>query len=343
MSVILNLDVNEKTPCENIYTLLKTSSSKTNKKIKQRLEKFDTARDLISFYTKKDLNAISFLSKSLETTFKHLTNFTRNTKHFSSEIDQYISNYANVLLVINLISKYQSKLNQILKSTKIYLSKIQIKNSSLDLYNASINKLLSNIRSRKYSRRSTKEDTVLSGISSFLNKNSENTIDEESFKDSVSTARFHDIDSVENIETDNLKINTDLKRNESQMTISKMVFTPAKNTCKYSEEFSIDFKNIMKTSTLKDNSTYNLTSNLFGNIMSLRDDKRKNTEMCLELLETINNMYKSCLICAEEKIQLKQMIISKKNKLEKIYLNYHDKKDLLYKELKNLLQKEDNK
>ena len=64
--------------------------------------------------------------------------------------------------------------------------------------------------------------------------------------------------------------------------------------------------------------------------------------MCVDLLEVVNNMYKSCFISAEEKIELKQMIISNRNKLEKIYLNYYDKKDLLYKELKNLIQKENN-
>ena len=126
------------------------------------------------------------------------------------------------------------------------------------------------------------------------------------------------------------------------MTISKMVFTPINNNSKYNEEFSIDLKNILKKSTVKESSNYNIALSLFGNSKYLKENKEKDTKMCVELLEVVNNMYKSCFISAEEKIELKQMIISNRDKLEKIYLNYYDKKDLLYKELKNLIQKENN-
>lgn len=343
MSKILNfIDLNGNSPCEKIYSLLKTSSSKTNKEIQEKLENFSTSYDLISYYTKKDLKSISFLSDSLETIFEQITNFSRNSKNFTSEIDQYISNYSNILLVLNLISKYKKKLNQILINTKTYLSKIQLKNSSLELYNLSINKLLSNKRHRKYSRRSTKEDTLFSTENNFFKNNSENIIYEESLKDSISTAKFDDFENIENNETENLKNDSDLKSNGSQMTITKMVFTPVNNNFKYCDEFSIDLKKILKKSTIKEYSNFNIGLSLFSNAKSLSETKSKRTKMFVELLETINNMYKSCFISAEEKIELKQMLISNKNKLEKIYLDYNDKKDLLYKELKNLLQKENN-
>ena len=332
------LDLNLKSSCEDIYSLLETPSSKINKEIQKKLGKYNTVYDLISFYTKKDIKSLSFLSNSLETTFKHLTNFSRNSKNFSSEIDKYISNYANVLLVLNLISKHQEKLNQILLKTKAYLSKIQLQNSSLELYTSSINKLLTNKHQRKYSRRSTKENTLFSCENYFIKNNSENIAD----KESIITAKFDDIESFENLETENLKNNSDCKRNESQMTISKMVFTPINNNSKYNEEFSIDLKNILKKSTVKESSNYNIALSLFGNSKYLKENKEKDKKICVELLEVVNNMYKSCFISAEEKIELKQMIISNRNKLEKIYLNYYDKKDLLYKELKNLIQKENN-
>ena len=44
--------------------------------------------------------------------------------------------------------------------------------------------------------------------------------------------------------------------------------------------------------------------------------------MYSELLEVVNYLYKNCQINAEERVKIKQLIISKSKKIEDIYLSY---------------------
>ena len=70
--------------------------------------------------------------------------------------------------------------------------------------------------------------------------------------------------------------------------------------------------------------------NLQNNIKSLRFsrnfnedlfDGQKEVKMCSDLLLLIKTLYKNCLITAEEKVEIKKLIISKSRKIIKFYIN----------------------
>ena len=70
--------------------------------------------------------------------------------------------------------------------------------------------------------------------------------------------------------------------------------------------------------------------------VNLKSSMEKN--MLKDFLGFINNIYKNGIINTEEKIKLKQLIISKSEKIENIYNNYyHNNKDEFVNELKKLI------
>ena len=70
--------------------------------------------------------------------------------------------------------------------------------------------------------------------------------------------------------------------------------------------------------------------------INLKSTMEKN--MLKDFLIFINNIYKSGSINTEEKIKLKQLIITKSEKIENIYINYyHDNKNEFINELKKLI------
>lgn len=338
---------------ENIFPMFKTTSPKLNKKILHKFKMFTTSFEFISYYSQKDVTKINQLFTSFEETLTDLSNYNLNSLKFESEIDQYLSEYTNILIILDLLTKFKEKMDTILRSTKNYLSKIKLENESLDSYDFSINNLMESDRTiiRKYSRRSTKENTASSNLLFQINKNIkdiEKNLKNSNIENSFETPKFDEQNDNFNDQSmrSSLKINQNSDQNlefgriESQMSITKMIFTPVKHSKSNEVEYSLDFNNTENIETCQKllrgkSEGFDKKSNLNNQI-----ENNIEKEICFELLETVKNMYKSCLITSEQKVKLKQMIISKSNIIKEIYIKYKEDKNSLFKKLINLVENE---
>ena len=84
-----------------------------------------------------------------------------------------------------------------------------------------------------------------------------------------------------------------------------------------------------------------ISHRLSGNITEHLHKDHKEVKMYRDFLILINNLYKNCLITAEEKIEIKKLIISKSKKIKNFYNNefgnIKDNDDKIVTALKNLL------
>ena len=327
LNILESLDLSKNPSNEQIYNLFKTSSQSINKKIRSKIQSFNSPFELIEYYSKTNIKDVMNLFDSLEKSLNNICDYGNITNYFSSNLDQYMSYLSKIILITFLISKFQLKITDVLTYTKINLLKMNLENqveiNSKKLINIYINNLIKNVKNKRYSRRSTKDGSNNQTPKGFTPKN--NTIKNNTsiFVDSFKTAKFNEL---ENIHESQLSLNNNSVKNdyipkESQLTLSGIIFTPSKK-CSKSEKQNNNFRVDKKIS--KNNNI----------------DKTKNTNMVIYLLETINSMYKRCLINADEKVKLKTLIISKSIEIEKLYIKFHDKKkNVFMKELKKLLDK----
>ena len=112
---------------------------------------------------------------------------------------------------------------------------------------------------------------------------------------------------------------------EAKLVYTKSNFSENKKNQDNSEEFEKKEYYTKKNPKKQTFSSVNLKSTMEKNMLK-------------DFLGFINNIYKSGSINTEEKIKLKQLIISKSEKIENIYNNYyHDNKNEFINELKKLI------
>ena len=112
---------------------------------------------------------------------------------------------------------------------------------------------------------------------------------------------------------------------EAKLVYTKSNFSENKKSQDNSEEFEKKEYYTKKNPKKQTFSSVNLKTTMEKNMLK-------------DFLGFINNIYKSGSINTEEKIKLKQLIISKSEKIENIYNNYyHDNKNEFINELKKLI------
>ena len=112
---------------------------------------------------------------------------------------------------------------------------------------------------------------------------------------------------------------------EAKLVYTKSNFSENKKSQDNSEEFEKKEYYTKKNPKKQTFSSVNLKTTMEKNMLK-------------DFLGFINNIYKNGIINTEEKIKLKQLIISKSEKIENIYNNYyHNNKDKFVNELKKLI------
>jgi len=119
------LNINE------LYNLLKTNSSHMNLEIYSKLQIFSTAEELFKHFMNEDIKTYYQKTDNFIQLLSSIINHKNNI--FDSKTDQYISDFSNILVLLNIISKINTSLTEILKNTKNTISEIYEKyNSDLD-------------------------------------------------------------------------------------------------------------------------------------------------------------------------------------------------------------------
>ena len=347
LHILKTIDLSKNTSSEQIYTFFKTSCRNINKKIRSKIQNFNTPFELVEYYSKVNIKKIMNLLDSLDKSLNIIGDFENTAKFFSSNLDQYMSYLSKIFLVTFLISKLQTKINDVLISTKNNLLKMNLENKTEinpnELILTLINTLIKDNKKQHHSRRSTRDDTNYQTPKNFTSKNNDIIKKTKIIVDSFKTAKFSELENnnetQKSLKNDSNNIIEDYyKPKGSQFSFSRLVDFPLEKSSKL-------FKNILLNENeecIKRTKTPQKIENRFRikkkkTLKKNFSNKIQTTNMVINLLETINSMYKTCLISADEKVKLKTMIISKSVEIEKLYIKYHDDKNLFKNKLKNLL------
>ena len=193
----------------------------------------------------------------------------------------------------------------------------------------------------------------------FFNDKKLSIINEKCLSD-VETPAFCEIekkisnkDSIKkSINNSNNNVSNDIDLN---ISLRDMIFTPASETKTVKKAKTVN----ESKSKRKKGKSFKKKRSLFldkhavksnNNLRSLRFstnlnepllDENEEIKMCSDLLILIKNLYKNCLITADEKIELKKLVISKSRKIVKFYLkefeSIKNNNDEIATALKNLL------
>ena len=364
-----SLELSEELKINDIYELFKTNSSEFNKMFLSNIQKYSNTQKLISHYLKNDIYRIYSSFNDIQSNLNRII-YGENHEIFYSEIETYILGSSKIILFLSLIQKTNQVLMNLLNSTKLYISDFYKNNnkescmkSKIDLF---INELINSSShfQRSYSRRSTNDITNSSIYVNLENKNNQeflstnkkdiilrsltpkfkneeennitqknshnsNTNDDNSKKSMDSSLTLQKLNFVQNDEGDNLKNNIKCSRDSSSLDDKPKGFFHKKNKSQ-----SIKFKK--KDSLFKKKRKYS------SNSMDDNSVQNGRIKILAEILDIINIMFKKGKINSEQKINIKQIIISHPkiifDKYNKDLANINDNNDKLKKIEKFLME-----
>jgi hypothetical protein len=364
MDFINSFNLIEELKNNEIYDLFKTDSSDFNMKFLSNINQFKTTHQFIKNYTKVDVYNIFNVLNNVSLNASKIIN--SNNSALDSEIEVYALGVSKIILLLGLIQKNNQLLNNLLNNTKLFIKTFYSSNkkeSNLkEKYDLIINDLISStLIQRSYSRRSTNEVTNSSICINFENKNyliKNNLGNKQDYLFRSPTPKFEEEENA--YPSINYNHNQDLneiinKRNssknmDSSLTLDKLNFVQQdeeekkdkkliKSSIKSNEEI---FSSISKGYNRKKNKSLSTkvkvkavcNKNRKNSVNSVNDKYKQNERIKIlaEFFDSINFLFKEGKISSEQKIIMKQIIISN----PKIVI------DKFYQAYKNLNNESDN-
>lgn len=364
-----SINLSEELKNKEIYNLFKTDSSEFNNKLSSALQKYQNIQQLINNYSKIDINHILNAFNNISLISSQIVNLD-NKNINNSEIESYMFGISNILLFLCLIQKNNQLLINLITNVKLYVYNFfsNNKNESIlkEKIDSFINDLINSsqmIEKRSYSRRSTNEVTNCSICMNFENKKKNPNFNLDNKQDLFRsfTPKFENNEEMKipkntpSIIEENIKISSS-KNMDSSLTLQKMNFV------------QINEEEIKKNKTIKIFNTNNINKNVNDKIehestnFIRKKNKSQSTKVnikgCLinksrkhsvnsvdnrytqnerikilaEILDSINILFKEKKINSNQKISMKQIIISN----PKIII------DKFYQSLKNMKSAYDN-
>ena len=305
LSEIQSLDIHGDINRELLYSLVKSDSSETNLELFSILQNFQKYTDFFEYYTKINNTSVNNSLQELENNLSSLLEIKKEENEKDNDINQYLSSISNIILAFNIFIQIQNILKKIINSGKNNLNNCKIKNVNFQ----NLNSLFSSIENFNNSINPKDSDpkflcTLPTNSASTDNtpKNILNLKNENFFFQETTTPRFaKDFEERKN----SSDLNFDSINRDSELTLFNMKFSY--------KDFSNKFLQKKSNSGIIDkiNRTY-------------EKNEKAETEIYMKLLIFINESYKLCLINAEEKIRFKRLIISRFEKVKKIYFEYYD-------------------
>ena len=367
-----SLDLIKDLKINDIYELFKTNSSDFNKILLSNIQKYSNTQKLISHYLKTDINSIYSSFNDISSNLNRIF-YGENQKNCHSEIETYILGASKIILFLSLIQKINQLLMKLLNTTKLYISEFYKNNnkescikSKIDLF---INELINSSShvQRSYSRRSTNDITNSSICVNLENKNKNNqqyldpSINKKdnilrSFTPKFKNGEENNTTEKNSQNNHNSNINDDnsKKRMDSSLTLQKLNFVQNDegdnlNNNNSSSSSSDKPKGFFNKKNKSQSYKFKTKDSLFKkkrkNSANSMDDKSVQSErikILAEFLDTINIMFKIGKINSEQKINIKQIIISHPkiifDKYYKDLANINDNNDKLEKIEKFLLE-----
>ena len=361
LDFIKSLDLSEEIKSNEIYYLFKTDSSEINLNFLSSLQKFKTNQEFLYYYTNQDCKSVIDIFYNISSITSEIC---KDEKYLfqNNKNEQYISGVSKIIFLFLILQEYNKLLGKILMNTKQYIKKFYIdfhlQKNTKEKIKSCINDLTcsSIVTSRRnYSRRSTKEEIIislkkLSDACLFKNKQQEmnSNSNEDEYLFQIKTPKFDEEENYiikdnkesKNESNNNDKINLNNGVNEilinkkeskkisdSTLTLAKMNFIlePEFEEMKLFEKTKSQ-DNYQRKENKRIKSLDNLNNKLIQNdkANNLIDIPEKNKQILVKFLDSINNLYKEGKINSEIKKSMKKLIISDSKKIIDRFINLNN-------------------
>ena len=370
---IKSLNLTDELKNNDLYNILKTDSSELNLHFLSSLQKFHTTQEFLNYYTKQDCKKVFNMYNTLSSISSTIC--TENEKtNFKKDIDKYLSDLSKIILLFSLIQKNNELLSNLIKNTRKFIKRFYIENETKSVIKERINNCINDLMScsqvasqRNYSRRSTKENTV-SNPNIFLGnslKKSYNANEAEYLFFQSHTPKFEEEEDEiieENEEQSFYNMNVETKEDDTKKDSIKTIgssFSLRHMKFTYQSDEEENTRNIKKNKTVKlgtefftSHSFFKKKSNSYNNKDFDNENNnniKDNSQYIVDFLNSIKILYKTGKINSNQKLAIKQLIISDSKSVVEKYLkmnlsrnssdkNYKSNIDkFLLEQIKNLL------
>ena len=363
LDFIKSLNLSEELKNNEIYNLFKTDSSQLNLNFLSILQKFHKTKEFLNYYTNQDCqkpfdifnNLFILSSKICEENEKNL--FRTEIDKYLSDISKIIFLFSliqkNNELLINLVKNIKTFLKKFYLDYPNKIIKEKLNNCFNDLMGSS--QIASQ---RNYSRRSTKDNTISPSSMLIghnlgkLKKYDMNPHENDFLLFQCHTPKFEeDEDEIievnedqscyNNINLENIPESIDnYHNNNSKKTIetigSSLSFKQMKFV--YDSDNIDDKRAIKKNKTLKMGANFCNPKSFFkkkslsnkvnedsfnNNSKNKSNHKIEKTKILAQFLNIINHLFKKGKINSQQKLSIKQLIISDSNTIIEKYTQYN--------------------
>ena len=317
---IKSIDLSEELKINELYNIFKTNSSDMNLEIYSKLQTFSTAAELFKHFMNEEIKIYYQKADNFIQQLSSIINKKNN--NFVSKTDKYICDFSYILVLLNIISKLNDSLMEILKNTKNALSNIYEKYSS-------------DLDKRKQEKFNELIDILLNKYSSSIDYNSNN-------KNKSSNKLYMSKSSTKENSNGSLDHNaqyllSEAKHENKEFLLGKENINNAnKNTNSNFINETPRFKNITNVSPSSNNNNNNSDEKNNDIDSNLNFTKQKSFDSVFTLSQNINNNNNNNSNGNE-----KENIINKSINITSINNNNKDNKD--NKDNKNNKDNKDNK
>lgn len=321
MDFMNNKELSEDQKLEEFYKLFKTKSSEFNSNLSLFLKKYTSFQTLIKKFTKIDIydipnifNNIALISSKLITEVKKDCS--------DSDIESYISGISKIVLLLFLIQQTNQLLTNIVKNTKNYVQKFFSTTKSDCSIKREIDKIINNLISREHN---------IDNKNSFSNE-------DESMIIGNTTPHFKDLANSDKNNISFKMIENDFKNNstklDSSLSLQRMQFVQIeekpeimkvnKNKIKksISDRINKKHKSLEPSKPKNRRNSIKKKKSLFyrkgeTSVKRGHESPHERIKILTIFFDSINTLYKYGKINSQQKIKIKQKIVSEPKKIIK--------------------------
>ena len=359
---IKSLNLTDELKNNEIYNIFKTDSSELNLNFLSSLQKFHSTQEFLNYYTQQDCKKVFNMYDTLSSISSKIYNENEKS-NYKKDVDKYLSDLSKIILLFSLIQKNNELLSKLLKNTRKFIKRFYIENEIQSIIKERINSCINDLMScsqvasqRNYSRRSTKENTV-SNPNIFLGnslKKSYNANEEEYLFFQSQTPKFEEeeneiieVNEEQSFNNMNAETKEDNSKKDSLKTISSS-FSLRHMKFTYQSDEEENGRSIKKNKTVKlgtdfitPHNFFKKKSNSYNNKEDIDNENniKDNSQYIVDFLNSINNLYKTGKINSNQKLAIKQLIISDPKSVVEKYLKMNLSRNSLDKNYKSNIDK----
>ena len=359
---IRSLNLTDELKNNEIYNIFKTDSSELNLNFLSSLRKFHSTQEFLNYYTQQDCKKVFNMYDTLSSISSKIYNENEKS-NYKKDVDKYLSDLSKIILLFSLIQKNNELLSNLLKNTRKFIKRFYIENEIKSVIKERINSCINDLMScsqvasqRNYSRRSTKENTV-SNPNIFLGnslKKSYNANEEEYLFFQSHTPKFEEeedeiieVNEEQSFNNMNAETKEDNSKKDSLKTIGSS-FSLRHMKFTYQSDEEENARSIKKNKTVKlgtdfitPHSFFKKKSNSYNNKEDIDNENniKDNSQYIVDFLNSINNLYKTGKINSNQKLAIKQLIISDPKSVVEKYLKMNLSRNSLDKNYKSNIDK----